>query len=74
MTRKVVKENGESPYKCFAQEPVNAKIYSTASMRVDMRLQTDPKMKKIFDDLAMEVIYFTSIKLTSVILLFLYYF
>ena len=55
MVRKIAKANDEKPYSCTVQDVVNTKLESKVTVRVNQKIERDPNLKKVFDDMARQV-------------------
>nr|KAG5702710.1 hypothetical protein BaRGS_013347 [Batillaria attramentaria] len=51
MTQKVVRENGENPYRCTVQEKVGDKLEETVTNSVKSLVEKDPKLKEFFSQI-----------------------
>ena len=55
MVRKIAKANDEKPYSCTVQDVVNTKLERRVTVRVNQKIERDPNLKKVFDDMARQV-------------------
>ena len=55
VVRKIAKDNGENPYRCTVQDVVNEKLERRVTFRVNQKIERDPKLKKVFEDMAEQV-------------------
>ena len=55
MVRKIAKANDEKPYSCTVQDVVNTKLERKVTVKVNQKIERDPNLKKVFDDMAREV-------------------